>query len=124
MVSSNKSLLTQASIGVNKSSFLIGSIDPIDFNLGEIIKSNLNQDGEYDDICVIEGIRYERNENVWIYRLRVLVSLSHWYETEKLTYKPNDEVEVLKTCLLPMKEQDYQRFERAFTNYQKTLELA
>jgi hypothetical protein len=45
MVSSNKSLLTQASIGVNKSSFFPCSIDPIDFCLGEIIKSNLIEEG-------------------------------------------------------------------------------
>lgn len=115
---SPKLLFPQATIGVKKSAYFPCSSEVIEFSLGEIVKTSLNVENRYDDVCIVQGIRFDRNRGVWLFGLRMLVSMSYWYESEKLDYQPNDEFEVEASMLMAMEERDMQRFEAAINNYQ------
>jgi hypothetical protein len=118
MNNNNKTLFNKMAIGVKKSAYFPCSQVSFDFCLGDLVKSSLNAENRYDDICVIQGIRFDRDSGEWIYGLRMIMSLSYWYEINRLTFKPNDEVEVSESFILPLEKQDEQKLAIAQNNYQ------
>jgi hypothetical protein len=118
MQNGNKSIFTGAAIGVKQSSYLPSEKAFFPFAIGDLVKSSLNAENRYDDICVIEGIRFDRDLDEWFYGVRVIISLSYWFETHKLIYHPNDGIEVPETYLLALDKNDRQKLEIALNNYQ------
>lgn len=107
---------TELKIHIKKSSYF-PCPDIQQFSLGEIIKSDLNQDDDFSDVCVIEGIRFDREDGLWIYRLRMLITLNRWHEIDELSFKPNDEMEVSANFIFPLTVADLEEFTRCCDKY-------
>jgi hypothetical protein len=118
MQNGNKSIVTGMAIAIKKSSYLPSEKSVFPFAIGDLIKTSLNADNRYDDVCVIEGVRFDRDFDEWFYGLRIIISLSYWFESHKLIYHPNDGVEVPENYLLPLDTSDYQKLQIALNNYQ------
>jgi hypothetical protein len=118
MENSSKSVFTGISIAIKKSTYLPSEKTIFPFAIGDLIKTSLNADNRYDDVCIIEGIRFDRDLDEWFYGLRVIISLSYWFESHKLIYHPNDGIEVPENYLLALEASDYQRLQIALNNYQ------
>jgi hypothetical protein len=111
-----KNLEIEYRLGIKQSSYF--PCPPIqEFDLGQMVKSDLNQDNEFSDVCVIEGIRFDRDDGIWIYRLRMLMSLTRWHEIDKLSFKSNDEMEVSANFILPLTVEDLEEFTRCCDRY-------